>query len=112
MIAADHDRRRHLAVAHHLVEREAELRALSESHPADARRQPLKTDALARHVEPAMQMRIIRDELLHLRVGLVDVLRITRERRPAEWTDATAEERPDIRRHEAREIERVLDALF
>ena len=30
---------------------------LAESEPADARRQALKRDALARHVEPAMYVR-------------------------------------------------------
>ena len=42
VIAADHDRRLHLARAHQLVEREAHLRAVAVAEPADARRQPLE----------------------------------------------------------------------
>jgi hypothetical protein len=40
-----------------------------------------------------------------------DVLRIARQRRPAERADAAAEQRADIGRHEAGEIEGVGDAL-
>src|SRR6185503_4875146 len=48
MIAADDDRRLELAGRNHLVERETEPMALPESDPADARRQTLEADALAR----------------------------------------------------------------
>src|SRR6187455_1080178 len=41
MISADYDRRLELAARDHLVEREPEPLALAETHPADARRQPL-----------------------------------------------------------------------
>ena len=59
-----------------------------------------------------MQRRVVRQQLLHLGVGAIDVFRIARQRRPAERTDAAAEQRPDIGRHEARKIEGVLDAFF
>ena len=72
---------------------------------------PWKRDPLARHVEPVVQVRVVRDQLLHLGVGAVDVLRVARQRRPAERPDAAAEERADIGRHEAREVEGVRDAL-
>src|SRR5262245_14411653 len=101
MIAADDDRP-DLAFRHHLVEREAEAMPLAQANPANARRQTLERDALLRHVEPAMQMRVVRDELLHLRVGLGDVLRITAQRSPAERPHAAAEERAYVSRHEAR----------
>ena len=39
---------------------------LAQPQPADARRQALERDALARHVEPAVQVRVVREELLHL----------------------------------------------
>ena len=52
-----------------------------------------------------------REELLHLRVGLADVLGIARQRDPAERPLALAEERPDVRGHEAGEVERVRDAF-
>ena len=84
---------------------------LAQAQPADARRQALERDALARHVEPAVQMRVVGEELLHLAVGRVDVLRVARQRDPAERPLALAEQRPDVRRHEAREGERVGHAL-
>ena len=58
-----------------------------------------------------MQVRIVRDQLLHLGVGAVDVLGIAGQRRPAERPDAAAEQRPDVGGHEAGECEGVLDAL-
>ena len=84
MVAADDDRGFQFAVAHHLVEGEAELVAQAEAHPADARGQPLKGDAFGGHVEPAMQVLVVGDEFLDLGVGLRDVLGIAAERDPAE----------------------------
>src|SRR3954465_13226624 len=43
-------------------------------------------------------------------VDLVDVLRVARDREPAEGTDAFAEERPDVALGEDPDLERVLDA--
>ena len=54
---------------------------------------------------------VVREELLHLRVGLADVVGVARQRDPAERPLAAAEQRPDVRRHEAREGERVGDAV-
>jgi hypothetical protein len=45
VVAADHDRRLELALAHEVVHREAELRAFAEAEPADARREALERDA-------------------------------------------------------------------
>ena len=53
MIAANHDRRREFARAHHRVEGQPQAMAIAQPHPADARRQALHADALAGHVEPA-----------------------------------------------------------
>ena len=110
MVAADDDRGADFAVADHLVEGEAEAVALAEADPADARRQALEGDPLARHVEPAVEVRIVGDQLLHALVGAVDVLGIARQRDPAERADAAAEQRPDIGGDEAGEVERVGDA--
>ena len=85
--------------------------ALAESQPADACRQPLECDPLARHPEPALQMRVVRKELHHLAVRLVDVFGIAGKRHPAERSLAFAEERPDVRGHETGERERVGDAF-
>ena len=56
--------------------------------------------------------RVVRQQLLHLGVGAVDVLRVARQRRPAERADAAAEQRADVGRHEAGEVEGVGDALL
>ena len=70
--------------AHHLVEGQAGAVALAQAEPADARRQALERDALARHVEPAVQVRVVGEQLLHLGVGLADVFRVAGQRHPAE----------------------------
>ena len=76
MIAADHNRRLELAPAHHLVEGKTEPMAITEADPANTRRQPLELDLLARHVEPVVQVGVIWQQLLHLGVGAIDILRI------------------------------------
>src|SRR6266436_2963819 len=98
MVAADDDRRLDLALRHHRVEGEADARALAEAEPADACRQSLELDLLARHVEPVVEMAVAGDEFLDPRVGAVDVLRLAREGTPAERADAAAEQRADIGR--------------
>ncbi len=59
VIAADDDRRLELATRHHLVERQPESVPVTQAHPADARRQALELDALARQGQPVMQVRVI-----------------------------------------------------
>src|SRR5690242_6373801 len=66
VVAADDDRGLELTARHHLVEGEPETMPVPEPYPADARREALELDALARHVEPMVQVRIMRDELAHL----------------------------------------------
>ncbi len=111
MIPADHHRRCQFSLRHHLVESEAQPVPLAEADPADARRQALELDTLARHVEPVMQMRVVGDQLLHLGVGAIDILRLARQRGPAERPYTAAEQRPDVGRHETRESEGVGHAL-
>src|SRR5271165_5283990 len=65
-----------------------------------------------RHVEPVREMRGARHQLLDLGVGPENVLGIARQRRPPERTDAPAEERANVGRHEAGEVERVLDPFL
>src|SRR5580698_8539324 len=108
MVAPNDDRGGKLPRRHHLVECETQAMALTQTHPADPRRQSLKFDALARHVEPAVQMRIIGNELLDFLVRAVDILGIARESAPAERSDAAAEERPDVCRHETRKRKGIL----
>ena len=103
MIAADHDRRLEFALGDHLVEGEAEPVAVAQAHPADARRQALEGDALARHIQPVVQVRVAGGQFAYLGVGPVDILGIAGQRRPAERTDAAEEQRADIGRHETGE---------
>ena len=107
MIAADDDRRFQFAARHHLVEREADAIAVAQSDPADARRQALEADALARHVEP------VDADACRPAAALSPSRRSCRclpdrpRARPAERPDAAAEQRADIGGHKARKIERV-----
>ena len=112
MIAADDDRRLQRSGAHHFVEREPGAIALAEADPAYARRKSLECNTLARHVEPAVERCILGEELLHLAVGLVDVLGVAGERHPAKRPLTSAEERPNIGRDETGKVECVGDAFF
>ena len=96
-------------VADELVDREAGLRAVAVAEPADARRQALEGDALGGELEPALEEEVVREEAPQRPVDRCDVLRIPRQHRPAEGPDASAEERSDIGRDEARICESVLD---
>ena len=110
VVAADDDGRLQLARAHHLVEGQAGAVALAQADPADACGQALEGDALTRHVQPAVQVGVLREQLLHLGVGLADVFGVTRQRHPAERPLAAAEQRPHVGGHEAGEVEGVLHA--
>ena len=111
VVAADDDGRFQLSGAHHFVERQPRLVPFTQPQPADARGQALKGDALARHVEPAVRVRVVGEQFLDLGVGLVDVLRVATQRHPAERPFALAEQRADVGGHEAGEVKRVLHAL-
>src|SRR5580693_3848270 len=96
MIAPDDDGRFQLTRFHHFIERQTSQMPLSQAEPADARRKTLEGDALPCHLKPAMYAAIFREELLHLLVGLVDVVGISRKSHPTKWTFAFAEQRPDV----------------
>src|ERR1700733_6730593 len=110
MIAADYDGRGDLTALYHFIERQTQTMTLPQAHPANARRQSLKMESRARHIEPLMQVRIVRNQLLDLGVGLVDILRITRQGHPAKGADAAAKQRPNVFGNEARYFEGVGDA--
>ena len=112
MIAADDDGGFQLAILDHLVEGQAEAYPVLDPDPADPRRQALEGDALASHVEPVVQVRIIGDQLFHLLVGLVDIFRVAGERHPAERANALAEQRANVGRDEAGEVEGVFHPLL
>ena len=79
--------------------------ALAVPQPADPRRQPLERHALTGHRDPPAQPLVVGEQLEDRPVGRGDVGRVAGERRPAERPLALAEQRPDVRRHEAREVE-------
>ena len=112
MVAPDHHRRLELAARHHFIKGETRAMPIAKPDPADPRRQALERDPLLRHVEPIVQMGVLREKLLHLGIGLADILRIARQRRPAERPHTPAEQRPDIGRHKAREGKGILEPLF
>src|ERR1039457_104510 len=110
MIATDDDGGGELAARDHLVEGQSEAVALSQADPANARRKSLELKPRARQVEPMMQVRIVGDQLLDLRVGLIDIFGIAGQGGPAERAYPTAEQRADVLRHETWEIEGMADA--
>ena len=112
MIAADDDRRLQFAALNHLVERKPQAMAIAKSHPTDARRQPLEMDLCPRQIEPIVQVRIVGNKLLDLRVGGKNVLGVAGQSGPTERADAAAEQRTDIGGHEAGEVERVAHPFF
>ena len=97
MVTADNDRRFQLTIGDHLVKCEADAVTLAESDPTDARWQSLELDTLGRHIEPIVEMWIVRNQFLHLGIGLVDILRISRKCSPAERADAARARRSPAR---------------
>jgi len=85
--------------------------ALAEAEPTNARGQTLEGNALARHLDPPMQRRIVGKQLHDRIVGGLDVRGIARERDPAERPATSAELRADVRGHETRERERIGEAV-
>ncbi len=55
---------------------EAHAMPVAEADPADASRQALERDFFSRHVEPVVEVPVVPHQLLHLGVGLANVLRI------------------------------------
>ena len=95
-----------------VVERQPGLVALAVAEPADPGRQPLERDPLLRAAHPLLQPVVVGEQVHHGLVGGGDVLRVARQRRPAERALALAEQRPDVGRHEAGELEGPLVAAL
>src|SRR6185503_4121352 len=112
MIAADDNRRANTLRAYELVDLESESCTRTVAKPADARRQSLERDALARHMYPATECGIIRKHVERCLIGYVNVFWITRKGCPAERPLAFAEQRPHIFRHEAGNVKRVFHAAL
>ncbi|KAG1386099.1 hypothetical protein G6F59_017028 [Rhizopus arrhizus] len=75
VVTADHHWRLQFTIGDHFVEGQAEAITVAQADPADARRQALELDLLGGHVQPAMQVRVVRNQFLHLGIGLGDVFR-------------------------------------
>src|SRR5437867_11871887 len=87
MIAADNKRRLELAFGHHVIERQASEVTFTQTQPADARRETLERNAFARHVEPTVQMGVMREEFLDLIIGLrSEERRVGKECRAQWWS--------------------------
>jgi hypothetical protein len=76
MIATDRNRRLEIATLDEIVDRLAHLGTLTVTEPADARRQSLEVNAIARQTQPAIQRAIVRKHLEREIVGLANVSRI------------------------------------
>src|SRR5216683_2424351 len=107
VVAADDDRRLHGATPDELVEAQARTGTLAVAEPADASRQALELDLLARGLDPPHQGGVVGELVDHGTVGDSDVLRVTRKRNPSERALAFAEQRPDVCGHEAGKLERA-----
>ena len=107
MIAADHDGGLQLAAGNHIVEHQPRLVPISQTNPANAGGQALKRNPVGGHIQPIVQMFVIRKQFLHRRVGFVDILRIARQGHPAERADPFAKQGPDIGGHKTGESEGV-----
>ena len=110
MVSADYNGRGEYAAGHHVVEGQTQAMAITQADPTNPGRQPLELDALTGHIQPVVQMRIGRDQLLYLGIRAIDVLRIARKGDPTKWANAPAEQGADIGRHETREIKGVFHA--
>jgi hypothetical protein len=85
---------------------------VTKSDPTDACGQALEFDARPRHVEPIVQMLIVRHQFFDLGIGTKNVFRVARQRCPAERPNAAAEQWADIGGYEARKVERVVNPHF
>src|SRR5438270_6726676 len=104
MVAPDHDWRLDLAFLDQIIHGQPELRALAIAQPADARRQSLELDALARQIDPAIEDAVLREKLQNKIVGHGNIGGIAGERDPAERPASLTEQRTNICRHKAWKI--------
>src|SRR5262249_902038 len=92
MVAADHNRCSKFPARHHLVKGKTETMPVTKSDPTDACGQALEFDARPRHVEPIVQMLIVRHQFFDLGIGTKNVFRVARQRCPPERPNPAAEQ--------------------
>jgi len=112
MVAPNHDRRFDFPFLHQIVDRQAELRPLAIPQPADARRQALELDALARQIDPAPQNTVLGKQFQNQLIGHMNVRSLARQRHPAEGPASFAKQRTDVCRHEAGKVVGILHAAL
>ncbi len=110
VVAADHDRGFQAPVRHHLVEAQTGPVAFAVAEPADAGRQPLKSDLLAGHRQPAAQTVVVGEQFQHGRICGGYVLRVAGEGGPAKRAFPLAKQRPDVCRDKTRVVKGPLEA--
>ena len=104
VVPADHDRRRELSRGHHLVEAKSGEVALLVAEPANTGRQSFELDLLSGLLDPATKVFVVGEELEDGFVGLINVLGVSRQRRPAEGSFALCKEGANIGGNEAGEV--------
>ncbi len=111
MIAANDDRCFEFSACNHFIECQSQAMSLPKPDPADSRRQSLKLNAITCHIQPAMQMWVVGDELFYLGIRLVNILWVTAQGDPAKRTDAATKQRSNIRRNETGKIKGISNAV-
>src|SRR5207249_5734477 len=96
----------------HSIDDRPESRPLPVSEPRDPGGESLPRNELFREFDPSDERRIILELPGHDLVRLQDVVRVPRDRDPAERSPTLAEHRADEERDEALEIERVRHACL
>src|SRR5437016_2410063 len=109
VVPSDDHGRADLAPLHQVVQSAPEAGTLALAEPADACRQSLERDPLLRQRDPAAQRLVLRKQLEHEAIGAAQLARLARQRHPAEGALPLAEQRPDVLRDEAGDLERVGD---
>ena len=107
MVAANHQGRIKFAIPDHFIKGKSKAMALAKAHPADAGWQTLKGYALTRHIKPIVQMFIVGDQFFHALISFINIFRVARKSRPAEWANSPAEERANISWNKSRKIKGV-----
>jgi len=85
---------------------------VTQANPTNPRWQSLECNTFTSHIEPAMQIFIIRKKRFHFCVGLANIIRVARQRDPAEWAFTSTEQGSNIRRDKARHIKRIFHTLI
>ena len=112
VVAANDDGGFDDAAGNQFVELQSGTRAFTVSQPANSCRQSLKMHLLLRHLDPAMQRFIVREEFQNSAVRGINILRVAAEGYPTEWPLAFAKERTNVSGNKAGVAKCVGDAMI